>query len=71
MALLTTCLAERCGSHQGLPRIGPTIRMGMMGVVDFKIVSQTRFKIVGRIEIPALEKATGQDAKPQFDLIEP
>ena len=71
MPLLTTRLAERRGPHQGLTRIRPPIRMGMVGVVDFKIVIQARFKILGRIEIAAFEKPTGQDAKPQLDLIEP
>jgi len=33
--------------------------MGVMGVVDFKIVLQARCKILGRIEIAALEKPTG------------
>ena len=42
-----------------------------MGVIDFKIVRQARFKIVGRIEIAALEKTPCEDAKPQFDLVEP
>ena len=71
MTLLTTCLAERCRSHQGLSRIRPPIRMGVMGVVDFQIVIQTCGKIVSRTEIAALEKPPGQDAKPQFYLVEP
>ena len=71
MTLLTTRLTERRGPHQGLARRGPTIRMGVMGVVDFKIVIQARFKILGRIEIAALEKTARQDAQPQFHLVEP
>ena len=71
MTLLTTRLAERRGSHQGLPRIRPTIRMGMMGVVDFKIRLQTGGKMLRGTEIATLEKPPGQDAKPQFDLVEP
>ena len=71
MTLLTTRATERGRSHQGLSRIRPPIRMGVMGIVDFKIVIQARFKIVGRIEIAALEKTPCQDAKPQFDLVEP
>src|SRR5262245_34097370 len=70
MALLTTSATERCRSHQGLSCICPTIRMGVMGVVDLKIVIQARFKILGRIEITALEKTPRQDAKPQFHLVE-
>jgi hypothetical protein len=45
--------------------------MGVVGVVDFHKVTQTRFKIVGRGKITACEKTTGQNAKPQLDLIEP
>ena len=45
--------------------------MGVVGVVDFQIVTQAGFKIVGRSKIAAFEKPTGQDAKPQLDLIEP
>ena len=45
--------------------------MGVVGVIDFQIVTQTGFKIVGRRAIAALEKTTGQDAQPQLDLIEP
>ena len=59
MTLLTTRLAERCGPHQGLARIRPPIWMGVMGVVDFKIIRQARGKILDRIEIAALEKPTG------------
>ena len=71
MTLLTTRLAERRGSHQGLPRICPLIGMGMMGVVGFQIRIQTGGKILRGTEIAALEKPTSQDAKPQFDLVEP
>jgi hypothetical protein len=45
--------------------------MGMLGVVDFQILIQTGGKILRRTEIAALEKAPGQDAKPQFYLVEP
>lgn len=45
--------------------------MRVVGIVDFHKVTQTRFKIVGRGKIAAFEKTTGQDTKPQFDLIEP
>ena len=71
MTLLTTRLAERRGSHQGLPRIRPPIGMGLMGVVDFKIRLETGGKILRGTEIAALEKPTGQNAKPQFYLVEP
>lgn len=45
--------------------------MGVVGVIDFEIVTQTGFKIVGRIEITSFQKPTGQDAEPQLHLIEP
>src|SRR6266700_6908187 len=71
MTLLTTSATERCRSYQGLSRIRPAIRMGVMGVEDLKISRQARCKILGRIEIAALEKTPRQDAKPQFHLVEP
>ena len=71
MTLLTTRLTERRGAHQGLPCIRPTIRMGGMGVIDLKIVTQTGFKVLGRTEIASFQKATGQDTKPQLNLVEP
>ena len=45
--------------------------MRVVGVVDFHVVTQTRFKVVGRGKITAFEKPTGQDTQPQLDLIEP
>ena len=45
--------------------------MGGMGIIDLKIVTQTDFKVLGRTEVASFQKATGQDAKPQLDLIEP
>ena len=71
MTLLTTRVTKRCGAHQGLARIGPTIRMSVMGVVDLQIVRQGGFKSLGRIEIAALEKPPRQDTKPPFHLVEP
>ena len=40
-------LTERCRAHQGLPRIRPAIRMGVMGIVDFQILRQTSVEILG------------------------
>ena len=71
MPLLMSRLAARRRLHQGLTRIGPTIRMGVVGVVDCKIVIQTGGKILGRTEIASFEKSTGQDAKPQLHLVKP
>jgi hypothetical protein len=45
--------------------------MSVVGVIEFHKVTQTHFKIVGRGKITAFEKPTGQNAKPQLDLIEP
>ena len=70
MALLTSRLAERRGPYEGLARIGPTIRMGVVGVVDLKIIIQTGFKVLGGTVIASLKKPTGQDAKPQLNLVE-
>ena len=71
MMLLTACLTERRGPYQGLARIRPTIRMGGMGIIDLKIVTQTDFKVLGRTEIASLQKPAGEDAKPQLHLVEP
>ena len=54
-----------------MPGIGPAIRVGMMGVIDLQVGSQTGFKRVGRIESAPFEKPPGQDAAPQLDLVEP
>src|SRR2546430_11063296 len=45
--------------------------MGVMRIVDIKVIEQTGFKVVGRTEVPTFEKTTRQDAQPQLDLIEP
>jgi hypothetical protein len=45
--------------------------MGGMGVIDLKIVTQTGFKVLGRTEIASFQKTTGQDTKPQLNLVEP
>jgi hypothetical protein len=71
MTVLTTRLAEWCGPHQGLARRRPPLWMGVMGVVDRKRVLQARWKILGRMEIAALEKPPGEDAKPPCHLVEP
>ncbi len=42
-----------------------------MGVVDLEIVIQTGFKVLGGTEVASLQKPTGQDAKPQLNLVEP
>ena len=71
MTLLTTRLTERRGSYQGLARIRPTIRMGSLGVIDLKIVTQTGFKVLGGTEVAPFQKTPRQDAKPQLHLVEP
>jgi hypothetical protein len=45
--------------------------MGVMRIVDVKIIDQPGGKIFRRAEVPTFQKATRQNAKPQFDLIEP
>ena len=71
LPLLTPGLTERGGSHEGLSRIRPAIRVGVMRVVDSKIIDQTDGKVCGRGEVPPFEKATRQDTQPEFDLIQP
>jgi hypothetical protein len=45
--------------------------MGVMGVIDVKIIEQPGGKVFRRTEVTTFQKATCQDAKPQLDLIEP
>ena len=45
--------------------------MGVMSVIDLKIVIQTGFEILGGTEIAALQQPTGQDTQPQLHLVEP
>src|SRR4029453_16368763 len=71
VTLLPTGLAERRGPHQGLPRIRPTIRMSLMGVVDLERVVETGGKILGRTAVAPLQKPAGEDATPPLHLVEP
>ena len=43
--LLASGMTEGSGAHQGLPRIRPAIRMGVMGIIDVKIIEQTGGKV--------------------------
>src|SRR2546428_3449146 len=70
MTLLTTRLTERRGSYQELARLRPAIRMGSMGVIDLKIVTQTGAKVLGGTEVAPLQKPPRQDAQPQPHLVE-
>jgi hypothetical protein len=45
--------------------------MGVMGVVDVKIIHQTGFKVLRRAKITPFQKTARQDTKPQLDLIQP
>ena len=40
-----------------------------MSVVDFKIVTQTSFKVLRGTEVATFQKAAGQNAKPQLNLL--
>jgi hypothetical protein len=59
MMLLTACLTEGRSPYQRLARVRPTIRMGRMGVIDLKKVTQPGFKIVGRTEVASLQQPAG------------
>jgi hypothetical protein len=71
LTLLAAGLTTRRRPDQGLACIRPLIGMRVMGVVDLKIVRQTRVKIVGRSVIATLEEPPGQDTQPQLHLIQP
>ena len=70
-ALLAACLAEGRGPNQRLPRVGPAVRMGAMGVVIVQIGRQACAEVLGGGEVTALEESARQRTKPQFDLVEP
>jgi hypothetical protein len=42
-----------------------------MSVIDLEIVTQTGFKVLSGTEVTTFKKATGQDAQPQLNLVEP
>jgi hypothetical protein len=70
-SLLAARLAERSGADEGLSGVRPAVRVGAMGVVVVQVRSQACDEFLGRGEVAALEPATRQRAKPQFDLVEP
>src|SRR6266699_3415550 len=71
LPLLAPGLTEGGGADHWVPRVGPAIGMGGMGVVDVKIIHQTGFKVLRRAAVPPLQKTTCHDAQPQLDLMEP
>ena len=54
-----------------MSRIGPPRGMGVRGVLDFQIVTETGFKVFSRTAVASFQKSTCQDAQPQLPLIEP
>jgi hypothetical protein len=71
MTLLSTRVTKRCGAHQGLSRIRPTIRMRVRGVGDLQRVRHAGCTSLGRIAIAALEKTPRHDTQPPCHLVEP
>src|SRR5262245_30607176 len=70
-ALLSACLAEGRGENQGLPGLGPAVRMCAMVVVVVQVRGQACDEFLGRGEVTALQEAACQGAEPQFDLVQP
>ena len=64
-------MTEGGGPDQGLARIGPSIGMCVVRVIDVQVVIQAGFKVGDRTKIPTFEKTSGEHAEPQFDLIKP
>src|SRR4029434_6290694 len=71
LPLLAPSLTEGGSTDQRLPCVGPAIRMGVMGVVDVKLIHQTGFQVLRGAKITPFQKTARQDAKPQLDLIQP
>ena len=62
--LLASGMTEGSGAHQGLPRIRPAIRMGMVRVVHLQVVVQPGGKVLDGTEIAPLQEAACQHAEP-------
>ena len=71
MTLLTTRPAEWCVADQRFARIGPTVRMGVAGVIVFQEALQLGVKFGPTGKAPTGQKAALQDTKEEFGLIEP
>ena len=71
MLLLTPCAIKRRGSNERLAGVRPAVWMRVVGIVIFEIGDQTLLELCGRSEFASLQESTLQNAKPQFDLIQP
>ena len=69
VSLLTTGLTEGRGPDQRLPRIGPAIRMCLVGIIPLQVLPQTAFEVLARNKVPSFEKPAGEDGEPEFYLI--
>ena len=71
MILLATRPAEWRVADQRFARIGPTVRMGVAGVIVFQEALPSGVKFGPTGKAPTGQKATLQDAKEAFCLLEP
>ena len=71
LPLLASGLTKGGSPPQGLSRIRPAIRMGVMSVIDVKRIEPPGGKVFRRTEVAPCQKATRQDAQPQRDLMAP
>ena len=68
MTLLATRPAEWCVADQRLARIGPTVRMGIAGVIVFQEALQLGVKFGRTAKAPTGQKAALQDTKEEPPL---
>jgi hypothetical protein len=62
--LLASGPTEGSSAHQGLPGIGPAIRMGLVSVVHFQIVTEPGGKVLDGSKIAPLQEPACQHAEP-------
>src|SRR5262245_47541526 len=64
-------LAERGSTHQGFPRVRPTVRVRSVLVVLRQPPLQTRRERRHRGKVPATQQLPGQHAEEQLHLVQP
>src|SRR5687767_3887442 len=55
------------GPAHGLPRIGPPLRKGVVGILPIQVIQQPGGTVVDRTTGPAFEKAAGESSAPHLD----
>src|SRR3954469_22519293 len=71
LPLLAARLAKWRGPHQRLARVGPPIRVGMLGVLLVQKAAQPLLELRRRGKVAPLEEPPRQHAEPQLHLVQP